>query len=342
MKVFKHLAILTSFLSIVAQSQACDLCGCYSPSLEIVTDKPSHFYTSIAEQFTYFGTLRDGGHEVANPTGQYMDSFNTQFVLGTKLLNDRLGLQINVPFIYRSFERPEGFTMDRGSVSGIGDVSLLANFQLFKVESGFQDVPTTPSKGGKSVSVMKRGEPNFSSSLNLIAGIKFATGDSSRIKEEFHEIEVEGAPESGIHGHDLALGTGSYDGVFGLQSFTSYKSFFMQADVTFTWRGAGKYSYRFANDITWGGGPGVYLLREGDNNLALQLSITGETKGTDTFQGNAAEDTGVTALYLGPRLLANFGRWSGDVSVELPVIMNNTALQAVPDYRIRAGLTFHF
>jgi hypothetical protein len=28
------------------------------------------------------------------------------------------------------------------------------------------------------------------------------------LKEEFHEIEIEGAPESGIHEHDLTLGTG--------------------------------------------------------------------------------------------------------------------------------------
>ena len=69
-------------------------------------------------------------------------------------------------------------------------------------------------------------ESDFSVSAVLLTGIKFPTGDSSRLKEEFHEIEIPGAPESGIHGHDLTLGTGSYDGLFGEQNTLRYKSFF--------------------------------------------------------------------------------------------------------------------
>jgi hypothetical protein len=38
---------------------------------------------------------------------------------------------------------------------------------------------------------------------------KFPSVDRSRFKAECHEIEIEGAPESGIHEHDLTLGTGS-------------------------------------------------------------------------------------------------------------------------------------
>jgi hypothetical protein len=43
-----------------------------------------------------------------------------------------LALQANVPFIYRSFERPEGFAIDQGAESGLGDVSLLAKLVLFQ------------------------------------------------------------------------------------------------------------------------------------------------------------------------------------------------------------------
>ncbi len=42
----------------------------------------SGFYTAIAEQFTYFGSLQFDDHEVANPTGQRLDSSVTQFVIG--------------------------------------------------------------------------------------------------------------------------------------------------------------------------------------------------------------------------------------------------------------------
>jgi hypothetical protein len=50
---------------------------------------------------------------------------------------------------------------------------------------------------------------DFAFSGLFLGGAKFPSVDSSRLKEEFHEIEIEGTPESGIHGHDLTLGTGS-------------------------------------------------------------------------------------------------------------------------------------
>jgi hypothetical protein len=33
-----------------------------------------------------------------------------------------------VPYIYRSFRRAEGFDVDRGSESGLGDITLLGRF----------------------------------------------------------------------------------------------------------------------------------------------------------------------------------------------------------------------
>jgi hypothetical protein len=77
--------------------------------------------------------------------------------------------------------------------------------------------------------------------------------------------------------------------------------------------------------------------------LSLQAVVSGEYKGKDTFQGESADDTGVTAVYLGPQL--NF-TWGGSLAAylgaDLPVSIDNTSLQTVPDYRIRGGLTWHF
>ena len=94
----------------------------------------SGFYTAIAEQFTYFGSLQFDDHEVANPTGQRLDSSVAQFVIGYEI-NDHLAVQFNAPFIYRDFRRPEGFAIDEGNVSGIGDVSLLAKAMLWHFAS---------------------------------------------------------------------------------------------------------------------------------------------------------------------------------------------------------------
>ena len=176
----------------------------------------------------------------------------------------------------------------------------------------------------------------------LLTGVKFPTGATERLKEEFNEVEVPGAPESGIHGHDLTLGTGSYDGIFGGQSSLRYKSFFFQTDVQFTLRGDGAHQYHFANDLTWSGGPGYYFIRNAHAIVGLQFVVSGEYKDLDRFRGKKAEDTGITTVAVGPRIVASLGKVSAELGADLPVLIDNTALQVVPDYRIRGGIAIRF
>ncbi len=343
--------------AFVQPTRACDLCGCYTPQIEslpqsgvsafgqtgAVSGPPNEHwwdraYFAIAEQFTYFNTLQLDGNEVANPTDQFLASSITQLVLGYNVA-PRFAMQLNVPLIYRSFERPEGFAIDHGTESGLGDISLLGSFILFQKEIGGSRAPDFSDPKNPRMVVH---EADFAASALLIAGIKFPTGSASRIKEEFDEVEIPGAPESGIHGHDLTLGTGSYDGIFGAQTSLRYRRFFVEADMQFTLRGNGAYDYHFANDLSWNGGPGYYVIRNERAVLGVQLSVSGEHKGVDRFRGEDAEDTGITSVFLGPRLVAAIGRVSGELGADLPVSIDNTALQAVPDYRLRASVAVRF
>jgi len=196
------------------------------------------WYAAVGEQFTRFATVQVDGREVANPTGQYENSSITQLVAGYDITS-RFALQINLPLIYREFKRPEGFAIDRGTVSGLGDVSLLLKTVAFHYSSPAR---RTFEVEGKNPIAIEH-EPDFTASAILLTGIKFPTGDSSRLEEEFHEVEIPGAPESGIHGHDLTLGTGSYDGIFGEQTSLRYKNVFFETNVQFTLRGDGTHQY---------------------------------------------------------------------------------------------------
>lgn len=354
----KKYFVRTAFIAMMSatSAMACDLCGCYTPQLEalpqsaaasafgqpaanIATTQAMHFYFAVAEQFTHFGTLQFEGHEVDNPTGQYLDSSITQLVVGYNVA-PRFALQINVPIIYRSFERPEGFAIDRGTESGLGDASLLGKFVAFQLKRGggrtpsFEADPKNPR--------MIETEPDFTLSAVVIGGVKFPTGSARRIKEEFNEIEIPGAPESGIHGHDLTLGTGSYDGIFGGQISMRYRSFFLQADMQYALRSEGAYGYEFADDISWSGGPGYYFVRKKELIVGVQCVVSGEHKDVDRFRGEPAEDTGITSVFLGGRGVVSWRRVSAELGAELPVSIDNTALQAVPDYRIRGGIALSF
>ena len=295
------------------------------------------FYGAIAEQFTSFGTLQLDGNEIDNPTGQYLDSSITQIVTGYDLTN-HFGLQLNIPLIYRDFKRPEGFQIDRGNVSGLGDVSLLLKAVVFHY--------ATPARRSFEVQgknpVAVEHEPDFTISAILLTGLKFPTGATDRLKEEFHEEEIPGAPPSGIHGHDLTLGTGSYDGIFGEQTSMRYKNLFFESNVQFTLRGDGAHQYHFANDLTWTAGPGYYVVHRPDTLAGLQFEISGEYKDVDRFRGKPAEDTGITSVSVGPRVVVAHGRWSAEVAVDLPILLDNTALQTVPDYRLHGGIAVQF
>ena len=295
---------------------ACDLCAVYS-AVEAHGGKGP--FAGFAGQFTHFGTLQDDGSKVPNPTGQYLNSWITQ-LFGGYNFTDRVGVQLNVPLIYRSFKRPEGFTIDRGTEAGPGDVSLLGRFQVYRSLR-------------KDSTVI----------ANLLGGVKFPTGNTRRLSEEFDEVEVPGAPESAIHGHDLTLGSGSFDGLVGASVYWRWKRAFFSADTQYAIRSEGDFDYRFANDLMWSGGPGALLILNDDFTLTLQANVSGETKGRDTFQGASADDTSITTVYLGPQFTATWREnLSVEIGVDIPVLRNNTALQVVPDYRIRAALTWHF
>lgn len=318
LRVFGRVNLFFLISGFAVSTQACDLCAVYSAT-QAHGEIGKGFFSGVAEQFTHFGTIQQDGREVRNETGQYLDSSISQLYGGYNF-NDRVGLQFNLPIIYRAFKRPEGFAIDRGTESGLGDVSLLANLRAYRRET-----------------------KKFTVNWNIVGGVKFPTGSSERIKEEFSETEVPGASASGIHGHDLALGTGSYDGIVGTGIFLRYQRAFLTANTQYPIRSTGDFNYRYADDLTWSGGPGVFVLLDDKATVSVQLVVSGEYKNRDTFQGSVAADTGITSVYLGPQINFTWSeKFSAEIGTDLPVSIANTALQTVVDYRIRAGITYRF
>jgi hypothetical protein len=318
-KFLKNFPLLIIALLVHARCYACDLCAVYR-SVEAKSATPG-LNLGVFEQYTHFGTMQLDGRQVPNPAGQRLDSSITQFLVGYQF-TDSLGLQLNVPYIYRSFRRPtpDG-AIENGTESGVGDLSLIGLYR-----------PVTHLTE-QTLFVWE-----------LVAGVKFPTGSSSRIREELAETEpAPGVPESGIHGHDLALGSGSYDGIVGSAIFASWQRLFVTAALQYDIRSRGAYQYRYADDLSWHFKPGGYLWLTHENSLGLQLALSGEHKGKDDLAGVSAEDTGMTAVFLGPELSYTWQEHlSAELGAEFPLIQDNTALQLVPDYRVKAAVTWHF
>lgn len=334
-------ALLGAFAIAPAAARACDICAVYT-AVELGRDRLG-FRVGGAEQYSHFSTWKEGTDTVPNP-GERLDSSITQLFVGYNFTS-WLGVQLNLPIIYRSYRRLEEGQLRSGSESGIGDVTLLGQVRAFDA-------------------VGERGLMR----VTVYGGLKLPTGDPDRLREEAeedHHDEVElgdlvppgfgstarlgrpahgeGEGESGIHGHDLALGSGSVDGVVGAEIYTNFDRFFWTAAAQYAIRTEGSFDYQYANDLTWMTGPGYYPLLEDDMTLGLQAVLTGETKGNDTLDGEKLDDTGITALYLGPALRFSWTtRLAAEILADLPVLQNVTSLQIVPDYRIRAGLVWRF
>ena len=334
---------LAATLGLFTAAHACDVCAVYTATEQ--GESRTGVRAGLATQYTHYGTLVRDGHEVPNPDHESMDSVITQVLLGYQV-TPRIGVQLNLPLITRQFERVHDGRRERGNVSGPGDLTLLAHVLVHSV-------------------VTERSVFRFS----LLGGLELPTGDSAFLAEELPEVRaakragalrlvprhVDAGPgpgdsaggadhhESGIHGHDLALGSGSVDGLVGGEIFWSWQRAFLTAALHYSIRSEGSFAYRIANDLSWAGGPGAYVLLGHDYSVALQALVSGETKGKDHQLGVRLDDTAVTNLFVGPRVLLTWGTSLGaEGSFELPVMEHTTQLQIVGDYRLRAAAVWRF
>ncbi|MFN8389381.1 MAG: hypothetical protein U0136_03740 [Bdellovibrionota bacterium] len=323
---------------------ACDLCAIYSAQ-NMKDSQSGSFTVGAAEQFTSFNSVRLNGDWVPNEAHQSLSSSVLQ-LYGRYDFTDAFGAQINLPYINRHFKRPENGELAKGSESGIGDMSVLGLYTPVRVSDG-----------------------DFFARLSVRGGLKLPTGDSGRIEEETEEGDAEAAASSpdaeeemvsmvahaghdhggssetpsGIHGHDLALGSGSIDYILGTTGFIEDGRLFGVVDVQYAIRTEGDFDYRYQNDLAWSLGAGAYLLTEHEATISLKANLSGEYKGMDIFDGNKAEDTGMNSMFLGPEIGFTVGEnIFGLLAVDLPFLLDNTSFQAVPDYRLRFGVTYRF
>ncbi len=317
-------------------ARACDVCAIYTATEQ--RESREGVRVGVAEQFTRFTRLKDDGKTIDNP-GEHLNSSITQLILGYDFAS-RYGLQLTLPIIDRHFRRREAGVITSGNETGIGDMSLIGIIR--------------PFSRATEASVL------FTS---LFGGLKFPTGSADRLREEaegsdvhegdghdaglretrasHHEAEDDGP--IGVHGHDLALGSGSVDGIIGGTFFTSWQRLFWTTSVQYSMRTKGSFDYRYANEVTWSGGPGLYPYLTHEWTVAVTALASGEHKWLDEQNGQEADDTGITAVYMGPAVSLTWGtRLAADLAVDFPILQDNTSVQIVPDYRLRAGFSWRF
>jgi hypothetical protein len=312
---FRTLLPLTLASTLVPCAPACDSCTLF------VADAADQrgFSLSLAEQYTRFGSVWNGSAHLGNPVDQYLNSLITQLTLGYAP-RAAWTVQFTVPYITRSYVRPEHDLIERGRVTGLGDATFAGRYNLYHHASGERTL-----------------------AAGLVAGVEFGTGNADHLGDELghHFHHHANFPDSGIHGHDLALGSGSTDYLLGADASWHEGRNFVRAAIQYKARRPGKFGYRLADETAWEAGVGRDVPIQSGTAVAAQVLLSAEHKGFDTLAGEAQVDTGFSAHYVGGRLTATFGpRWSAEASCEIPVRIRTSETMVVPDYRVRTALSW--
>ncbi len=340
MKLFCRL-VVPPLLLAGTSVLGCELCAIYSADSARGTSS-SGFLVSISEQFTAYRVTQFEGEEIPFPDPDYLDNSITHIV-PTYNFSPRFGLSLNIPVVYNSFERNDVryfpppqlpvFETERGSESGLGDMALIGRAMLWQVD-----------------------KMDYTVTLNLLAGVKFPTGDSSRIEDEVEQARLFrdffqpgtshdplGHSQSALHEHMLAPGSGSYDGIFGITLNTRWKRWFFNSQFQYYLRTEGEEDFEFGDEILISGGPGRYLVVHDDWTLGLQFSAFYESEARDKVLGVKSNNTGMTAWYVGPQLAVTWGEHvAANAAADFPLAIANNGLQKVPEFRIHGGISFRF
>ena len=332
---------------------ACDLCALYT-AMQVESPQSGTFRASASEQYTFLDKLQRNGSYVQNQADEYLKSSVTQ-VAAQYDFSDSLALQYVLPVISRSFRRLKDGSVTSGSESGVGDMSFLLHY-----------LPVRYSDG------------EITARVRLFAGLKLPTGDTSRLGEESHHsmsstemsshssmasntrpyhsesghgdsdhempTHDDEMTESGIHSHDLTLGTGSWDFPLGFGITTQYKRFMAMADVQYMIRSEGAYSYRHANDLIWSTAVGGFLYLDDSLQIASRARLSGQYKNNDRGAGGVEHDgSAFNGVFLGPEVsISSSKRIQAVVALDLPVNTHNSGLQITPSYRWRGAITYRF
>ena len=293
---------------------------------------------SAGFSLSYINPDRRSDDELIALAGQHIHAHDSDYGLNAAFgiaygLTDRLTLSAELPYVWRENLRAGehshvgGFPLNQveriGSVSGIGDASLLAKYKLAE-------------KGGTTVAV--------------IAGLKLPTGSSRKQSDEGELLETEHQP-----------GSGSWDPMIGAAMETDLGTLRLSASAIYHFSTTGAQDTKLGDRASAGialshrFGPTPHQHEEGEHHHDGEeashhhakahrhsswdafIELTGDWEGRQTIAGEVEDETGGKSVWLTPGVRFNSAKgWSAAVGIGLPLWQDIG--QAHPDNAYRMTL----
>lgn len=210
----------------------------------------------------------------------------------------------------------EGEVHSLGDASGIGDLSVLAQWRVIQT-SGLE--------------------------IAALGGVKAPTGKTNEKNDKGETFDAEFQP-----------GSGSWDALVGLAVTRRYQGWSVDASALYTIVTEGtqdtnlgdRFNYGFAVSYrAFGAAPHTHddgTVETHGPAVDLILELNGEWHDKQTEGGETDANSGGHVLYVAPGVRYANDKFSAFASVGLPIVNDLNGIQAEPDWRLVSGVTLGF
>jgi hypothetical protein len=304
--------------------------------------------SSAAVVFEYikFNALSDAQLSVPGHPHS-LDAIFAPSLLYSYGITDDLTLTLRLPFVRRTNIR-EGHVHggvpevhELGDSAGVGDLSVFAQYRLLRHRA-------------------------TQTELSLLLGLQLPTGDTSVNTADGERFETEFQPGSGAWAGMLGLavtkrfGALSFDAnvlyvlaTEGAQDTNLGDRFQYNAALSYRLFGGGPSGPMRAGVLPepmYHGGPKSHTHKHAHEEAPaprgpafdLILELNGEWHARQEIAGVKDANSGGNVVYLSPGLRLSYEKWSGFVSLGVPIVNDLNGVQAEPDWRVLTGVAVNF
>jgi hypothetical protein len=227
----------------------------------------------------------------------------------------------------------ENETVDRGDTEGVGDLTLFGQYRFYGQDTGLQ--------------------------ASLLTGVKTPTGRTGERDDQGELFEAEFQP-----------GSGSWDPMLGLALSQAQGRWSVDGNVLYTIATEGTQHTDLGDRFHYNGAV-TYRLMGGDASVSHEvpmphshngqshhhdhaalspgglvidavLELNGEWQAKQTISGEDDPNSGGNVVFISPGVRVASNRWSGFVTVGLPIVNDLNGLQSEPTYRLFGGVLVGF
>lgn len=228
--------------------------------------------------------------------------FNTTQIWARIPVGKKIQISTLIPYHFHEREVSNG----KQSINGIGDVTVLAMYQLYQTH---------------------RDSTFFTHTLQLGAGIKAPTG-------KFDELNAAGSANPSFQ-----VGTGSWDYLLATEYIIRRKQFGLNTMFNYVIKTENEKKYRFGNQVNYAG-TFFYLYERDTFSLVPQLGLAGEVYESNIQRGQELKNTEGNIVFSKIGFEMGKDKFSMGVNVMLPIHQNLNGGNLDAKYRWSLNLNY--